>query len=69
VVTSGAAEAAQDLQENKEINDENSGRNNILETPERAGVAHARAGWFIVRIDCSGEKGRRQRAEGGRGKE
>jgi hypothetical protein len=31
--------------------------------------SNARAGWVIVRINCSGKKGRRHRAEGGRGKE
>jgi hypothetical protein len=70
VVTSGVAEAARDLRESEEVNDENSSCDNALETPPRCGSGeNARAGWVIVCIDCSGEKGRRQRAEGGRGKE
>jgi hypothetical protein len=63
------AEAAWDLRESEEVNDENSSCDNVLETPPRRGSSeNTRAGWVIVRIDCSGKKGWHQHAEGGGGR-
>ncbi|KAJ7307660.1 hypothetical protein DFH08DRAFT_824188 [Mycena albidolilacea] len=69
VVTSGAAEAAQDLRESEEVNNENSSCDSVLETPpRRRSSENTRAGWVIAHIDCSGKKEQHQHAEGGGGR-